>query len=92
MWWRKHIPANSQGFLAKLWPWPFLAFFLLSAIDLEIAIFGNNSDLINILPPFIFGLFFLTIIAGFAHDIRKQADSYEAPSMSASPAEVSIKN
>lgn len=44
---------------------------MLSIIDLEIAIFGNNQDLINVLPPFIFALLFLTIVVGFAYDIQR---------------------
>lgn len=80
-WWRTHLPANSQGFLAKLWPWPFLAFFLLSFIDLEVAIFGNNPGLINILPPFVFGFLFLAIITGFAYDIRVRPNTVTAEAL-----------
>ncbi|MGB8310780.1 MAG: hypothetical protein WCE81_02815 [Halobacteriota archaeon] len=72
-WWRVHLSINSRHLLAKLWPWPLIAFFLLAFIDLEIAIFGNNWNLINILPPFMFGLLFLTIITGFAYDIQRES-------------------
>jgi hypothetical protein len=70
-WWRGHIPVNLRQLLAKLWPWSLIAFFLVSLIDLEIAIFGNNQGLINTLPPFLFGLLFLTVAVGFAYDIQR---------------------
>jgi len=55
-----------------------VAFFLVSLIDLEVAIFGNNQNLIDVLPPFLFGFLFLTIIVGFAFDLERT--SAEGPS------------
>jgi hypothetical protein len=81
-WWRARLPVNSLPFLTKMWPWPLIAFFLLSAVDLGIAISGNSPGLIDILPPCIFGLLFLAIITGFAYDLGRQADPHKAPSMS----------
>ena len=57
--------------LTYLWPWSLIAFFALSIADLGIAIFANDLELINVLPPFIFGLLFLTIVVRFAYDIQR---------------------
>jgi len=81
-WWRAHLSVDSRRLLAKLWPWSLIAFFILAFIDLEIAIFGNNANLINILPPFMFGLLFLSIIVGFVYDIQRRINSHQAPLMS----------
>ncbi len=63
-WWHAHLPVTPRRLLAHLWPWSLVGFFVLSLIDLEIAVFGNNQDLINILPPFIFGLLFFDYRCG----------------------------
>ena len=34
------------------------------------------------LAPILLGLFLFTVIAAFAHDILKQADSHQVPAMS----------
>lgn len=39
-WWRAHIPAGIQSFLAWLWPWALIAFVLVFVISVEMAIFG----------------------------------------------------
>jgi hypothetical protein len=76
-WWRAHLSVGSRHVLANLWPWPLAAYLLLSFILVEVAIFGNTKSLINILPPFMFGVLFLTIIVGFAYDIQKEAVSHQ---------------
>jgi hypothetical protein len=72
----------SRRLLATLWPWSLIAFFFLGSVDLEIAVFGNNPNLLNTLGPFLMGLLLLTIIAAFAHDIQRQTDSHQSPAMS----------
>ncbi len=81
-WWRAHLSVHSRRLLATLWPWSLITFFLLGSVDLEIAVFGNNSNLVNLLGPFLMGLLLLTIIAAFAHDIQRQTNSHQVPSMS----------
>jgi hypothetical protein len=59
--------------LARLLPWIFIAFFALSAVDLEIAIFGYNPSLLNALAPFLaFGFPLLIVISGLAYDFHGQ--------------------
>jgi hypothetical protein len=77
-WWRKHLSISSRHFFAKLWPWPFIVFFLPSLINLQIAIFGNffgvNNPIFSaILIPLIFGFLLLSIVCGFAYDIQHTA-------------------
>jgi len=76
-WWRTHLSDESRRLLARLWLWPFLAFLVLSFVDLEIAVVGDNPSLINTLPPFVFAVLFLGVVAGFAHDIDRQTDSHQ---------------
>ncbi len=40
VWWRKHVPAAVQTFLAWLWPWSLAALVLVFVVSVEIAIFG----------------------------------------------------
>ncbi len=39
-WWRAHIPAAIQSFLARLWPWSLIALVLIFFVSVEVAIFG----------------------------------------------------
>ncbi len=76
-WWRAHLSANVQHWLAELWPWPFVAFFVPSFINLQIAIFGNffgvnNPSLLALIVLLIFGLLLLSVMSGFAYDIERQ--------------------
>jgi len=82
-WWRKVLPESVRRVLAKLWLWSLIASALLVVLALEIAIFGfvpgvNDPDLILIimLSSLVVGLgvFLLTFVAGFAHDIERQAN------------------
>jgi hypothetical protein len=71
--WKAHLSFNSQRLLAKLWPWTFIAFLLLSSVDLEITIFGYNPSLLNILFPFlILGFPLLIVESGIAFDIQRR--------------------
>ena len=75
-WWRSHLPVNLRSLLAKLWPWSFIAYVLLSLIMLGITIFGVNdaslSDLLGVLAAAMFIPLLLMIFGGFAYDIRRQ--------------------
>lgn len=82
-WWRKVLPESVRRVLAKLWLWSLIAGTLLIVLALEIAIFGfvpgaNDPDLILIimLSSLGVGLVVLlwTFVAGFAHDIERQAN------------------
>jgi len=83
IWWRKVLPESVRRVLAKLWLWSLIVGSLLLVMALEIAIFGfvpgvNNPDLILIIMLSSLGVglgvFLLTFVAGFAHDIERQAD------------------
>ncbi len=81
-WWRAHLSGNLRGFLAKLWPWSIITFVLVFIIGVEIAIFGYpllwffNANITftiqNVLAFIMVGLWPVTIITAFAHDIQKQ--------------------
>lgn len=89
--WRTHLSVNLRDFLAKLWPWSIIAFALVFLIGVEIQIFGYPLLLFfdanitftiqNILAWIMVGLMPVSIITAFAHDIQKQNDSHQAPSM-----------
>lgn len=84
-WWRTHLSAGWQHFLARLWPWSFgacLAAWLLMFPGLCILdyFFGvSDPNLASILFPFAFGSLVLTILIGFAHDVQRQTDSHQIP-------------
>jgi len=75
IWWRSLLSAKMREFLAELWPW-FLAGSLVY-VPVEFAIgyiFDVKNDPKLNLPlsyPLV-GLFLLTLIAGFAHEIQRQ--------------------
>jgi len=82
-WWRKVLPESVRRVLAKLWLWSLIAGSLLVVMALEIAILGfvpgvNEPDLISIIMLSSLGVglgvFLLTFVAGFAHDIERQAN------------------
>ena len=83
IWWRKVLPESVRRMLAKLWLWSLIAGSLLLVMALEIAIFGfvpgvNDPDLILIIMLTALsaglGVLLLTFVAGFAHDIERQAN------------------
>lgn len=83
IWWRKVLPESVRRVLAKLWLWSLIAGALLLVMALEIAIFGfvpgvNDPDLILIVMLSSLGVglgvLLLTFVAGFAHDIERQAN------------------
>ena len=83
IWWRKVLPESGRRVLAKLWLGSLIAGALLLVMALEIAIFGfvpgvNDPDLILIIMLSSLGVglgvLLLTFVAGFAHDIERQAN------------------
>ena len=73
-WWRAHLPVNVRRLLAKLWLWSLIAFsFLYSSLLLSRYVYGTNVDLAMNLGDITLGLIFLTVFAGFAHDIQRRS-------------------
>ena len=84
-WWRAHLTAGSQRFLARLWPWSLVAgliawLSLLPGTILLDHFFGvDNPDLVvPVLTFSAFGLLLLTIFAGLAYDVRQRTDLQQA--------------
>lgn len=80
-WWRDHAPPHLREVLARLWPWCFGACVLawlgmFPGTVLLAHFFGvNDENLVYTLSLCMFGLLFLTVIAGFARD----AEDWAAP-------------
>jgi hypothetical protein len=71
---RAHLPANLLHFLAKLWPWTLIAFFLWIPAELALGHFCNafmleRGSLILLLT---FGLALLTVITALAHGVHQE--------------------
>ena len=83
-WWRKALPRGIQGVLRRLWPFTLTLGTLSFLIGLFIAITGlvpgetDPERILSICWSFIFlgglGMFLLTFICGFAHDINKRVE------------------
>lgn len=79
-WWRRHLPVGVRGILATLWGWSLGAALLWVPLEFILGqIFhlknDPNASLTNlnlILSYPMLGLFALTLIAGFAHEIQRQ--------------------
>ena len=80
-WWRKALPAGIRPALAKLWPCTLTLGSLSFLIGLFIAITGyvpgvtDDETILAVCWAFVFGggwgMYLLTYVAGFAHDIEK---------------------
>lgn len=80
-WWRRHVPAVIQAFLAWLWPGSLIAFLLLFFISVEIAIFGYplvglwgagvTMTVLSDLSYVMLGLMAFTPLTAFARDVRR---------------------
>lgn len=74
-WWRSYLSPRSRLLLAEIWPWFFAGALLYVPVEFTIGyIFGVKNDPKLNLPlsyPLV-GLFLLTLIAGFAHEIQRQ--------------------
>jgi len=78
-WWRTHLSAGSRNSLAALWPWFFGACVLtwismFPGVAVLSYFFGiTDTNLIFALLICMFGFLFLTGLAGFARDSKRQA-------------------
>jgi hypothetical protein len=82
-WWRKVLPEGARRVLARLWLGSLIIGSLLMLITLAIAIFGvvpGVSDPDQVLAIMLsslgagLGVILFTFVAGFAHDIERQAN------------------
>jgi len=81
-WWRKVLPEGIRGILAKVWPVILAIGSLSFLIGLFIAVTGyvpgenDPKRILSICWSFVFGgglgMFLLTFVAGFAHDIQSR--------------------
>ena len=71
-WWRARLSDKSVRFLAKLWPWSLVAFFLWLFGQWIIGYFFNEFLMKSglLIPLLIIGLLLLTVFTAFAHDIH----------------------
>jgi hypothetical protein len=88
-WWRNHLSIGLRRFLAKLWPWSFVAgviawlLVLPGTILLDLFFGVNNQSLIvPVLTFSAFGLLLLGVFTGFAYDIQRQKRSQRTHSTS----------
>lgn len=86
-WWRAHLSAQMQHFLAKLWLWLLIGFVLTYSSAMFAGIFGylpvlgdasnlgaeNITNFLYMLGYTALGLLLLTFVAGFAQDIQSQS-------------------
>jgi len=75
IWWRSHLSTRSRLLLAELWPWFFAGALLYVPVEFIIGyIFGvKNYPKLNLPLSYpLVGLFLLTLIAGFVHEIQRQ--------------------
>jgi hypothetical protein len=90
-WWSTHIPVSTRGFLAKSWKWSVIVFVSVYLFCIVSGIFGwplllffdarttTNILLVTGLSVLVFMLYI--VLAGFAYDIQKQAESLQAASL-----------
>ncbi len=92
-WWRTHIPAVIQTFLAWLWPWSLIAFVLVFFLSVEIAIFGypfvglwgaeaTLAALYNA-SYIMLGLMVFSPLTAFAYDTKSHPHPKQAVSITA---------
>ena len=80
-WWRKVLPEGIRPALAKLWPFTLALGSLSFLVGLFVAITGyvpgvtDDETILAVCWAFVFGggwgMYLLTYVAGFAHDIEK---------------------
>jgi hypothetical protein len=82
-WWGTHLSCSSRRLLARLWPWCLVAgvtcwlLLLPGTILLDLWMGVSNPELlVGVLTLCAFGFLLLTILAGLAHDVRRQIDSH----------------
>jgi hypothetical protein len=78
-------PGSVLLFLARLWPWPLVAFFVWVFGQFVIGYLFNEllqkSGFLS--PLLIIGLLALSVLAGYAYDVQRASESQQAHSMSA---------
>jgi hypothetical protein len=70
-------PGSVLRFLAKLWPWPLVAFFVWTFAQFLVGHYFNESLQKSgfLSPLLIIGLLVLSILAGYACDVQRQAEA-----------------
>lgn len=88
MWWRNHLSPGSRRFLTRLWPWALMASVIVwlallpGVVLLDWFVGIDNPDLVVPLLTFsAFALFFVTVIAAFAHDVERRISASLMPAM-----------
>lgn len=87
-WWRTHIPAVIQTFLAWLWPWSLIAFVLVFVLSVEMAIFGypfvsffgadKTLSIVWNMANVMLALILLAPFTAVAHDAKSPANQTRA--------------
>lgn len=79
-WWQAHLSAHSRCTLATVWPWSFLAC-VIWYLGLFILgyVFNQSTTILGALGLI---LTLLAVLTAFAHDIQRQINSHQVPSMS----------
>jgi hypothetical protein len=79
-WWRAHLSRGVRRFLTTLWPWSLAAALIVwlsllpGSVLLDYFVSVSNPGLtVSSITLAAFGLLLLTIFAGFAYDIQRQA-------------------
>jgi hypothetical protein len=82
-WWRAHPSFLWQRFLATLWPWSLIFPVIPMAGYVIHGYFFNEFMLMLFLPTIVItlGLLLLTVLTAFAHDIQRQTNTHQAPSV-----------
>jgi hypothetical protein len=67
-------PSRFTSLLAKLWPWPLVAFFVWTLGQFVVGRFFNEWLLNSgfLVPLLILGLMTLAIVSAFAHDVQRE--------------------
>jgi hypothetical protein len=79
-WWQARFSVRTRRFLATLWPWPMVVYFIVDVGQFIIGSFFNAfmirfSVLFGVLLPL--SLVLLVVLTGFAYDIQHQDDRSE---------------
>jgi hypothetical protein len=79
-WWHARFPDGAGRFLAALWPWALIVYFLWVLPQWAVGYFYNEfmirySLTISLVTN---GLLLLSILTGFAHDVQRQTSTHQA--------------
>lgn len=91
MWWRMRLSEGLRRFLAKVWPWSYvagiIAWLLVMPGTILLDYFFGVSELDFIVPILAltvlsaFGLLLVTVFAAFAYDVQRQIGLHKTHSM-----------